>query len=181
MTAAGWGRKAVRTMDSARAPFQLKRERRWATVDSSCDGCRLRRCGVAFLTGAAILGAGEVFYHHHRLGQEGGASPHLVEHVSFLPVGTSWKCKWGKYLIKKINSKKKKGEERNLQLITNDRPISRTPPSMQSNNRPVSWSLRQTMLNTTSCKPKSGLQAKGSQIWGRKLRDFSEEFQNTRC
>jgi hypothetical protein len=52
------------------------------------------------------------------------------------------------------------------------------PFTMQSNHRPMSRSLRQTMLKTTSCKPKSGLQAKGSQSWGQRWR---EDIQNTRC
>lgn len=54
------------------------------------------------------------------------------------------------------------------------------PSTAPSSSRPMSRTLRQTMLNTESYMPVSGLPAKGSQSWGQRSRDFSEELRNTR-
>lgn len=54
------------------------------------------------------------------------------------------------------------------------------PSTAQSSNRPMSRTLRPTMLNTAFCMPELGLQARGSQSWAQRSRDFSEELQNTR-
>lgn len=54
------------------------------------------------------------------------------------------------------------------------------PSTVQSSNMLMSRTLRWIILNTASSMLVLGLQAKGSESWERRSREFSKELQNIR-